>query len=229
MRLGRLPADLARLAAAERHLFAFTAAPPVVDRSAIDFTPRLFRNDTLPDCSAVALANTARAQGALAGFEPVVIEQKVVDFYGLCVGRAGASDAELEATDGAMLLDVLDRQAVHGFDVGQQVPLVGTAGVVETNRNSLARGIARGAGYWGIDLYERDMEMPAVWDDDGTKPRGSLVGGHAVIGFDYTGLGDADTVRIGTWGAWQASSWRWVASRIREAHAVTWRQLMVAS
>ena len=228
MRLGRLPADLARLAAAERHLFAFTAAPPVVDRSAIDFTPRLFRNDTLPDCSAVALANTARAQGALAGFEPVMMEQKVVDFYGLCVGRAGASDAELEATDGAVLMDVLDRQAVHGFDVGQQVPLVGTAGVVETNRNSLARSIARGAGYWGIDLYERDMEMPAVWDEDGS-PAGSLVGGHAVIGWDYTNLDDSGYVRIGTWGRWQPATWRFVQSRIREAHAISWRQLMVAS
>lgn len=229
MRLGRLPHDPMRLALAPLHFFAAAQPAPVLDRAGVNFVPKLYANDVLPDCTAVGLANAARAAGALADFEPAIDDVKVPAFYAVCIGKPGATDAELEATDGAMLLDVLERQASAGFDVGEQAPLVGSFGTVSTSsRIALALGMAHGAGYWGVDLYERDMELPPVWDDDGSSP-GALVGGHCIIAWDYAGLGDGQTVRVGTWGAWQPATWRWVHARLREAHSVSWRQLEAAA
>jgi hypothetical protein len=76
-------------------------------------------------------------------------------------------------------------------------------------------------------LRERDMETfgSGIWDVRGGRDDGPVVGGHCVVGWDYTGLGDDDTVRIGTWGDWQPASWAWVAARLDEAHGLVYRQL----
>lgn len=225
MRLGRLQHDPARLALAPR-LVAASPPPPVLDRSAVDFSPMLYQNNVLPNCSAVGLANSARAAAALAGFDLVVDPDSVPAYYAACIGRPGASEAELEATEGAVLMDVLDYMQANGFEVGQQVPLVANYDTVSADsRSAIASAMTRpGAGYWGVDLYERDMELLPVWDDDGRDP-GALVGGHCLLAFDYAGLNDQDTIRLGTWGAWQPATWRWAMSRLREAHGVTWPQI----
>lgn len=226
MRLGRLPHDPAAIAAAPAHRFGVSIPPAVLDRSAVPFTSELYDNDTLPDCTAVGLANAARAVAALNGFGLVVESDLVPPFYAGCVGCAATHPA-MAATDGAVILDVLTRQAALGFDVGPQ-SLVGLHGTVALNRPALALSIAQlGVGYWGVTLHERDMEVygQAPWDVQPGRDDGAAVGGHCVIVFDYTGLGDQDTVRLGTWGMWQPATWAWVAARLDEAHGLVWRQL----
>jgi hypothetical protein len=167
------------------------------------------------------------AVGAVGGFEPVIDDALVPALYAAVVGCQNTQVA-IRATAGARLLDALSWQERHGFDVGQQVPLVAISGIVPVGRLQVARCVADlGGAYVGIDLYERDMEMPVTWDDDGRDP-GAMVGGHAIWVWDYTGLTDTNTGRVATWGALQLFTWRWLMKRIREAHGLFWRQLAPA-
>jgi hypothetical protein len=183
--------------------------------------PGLYGNDIYPDCTAVALANAARAVAVLNGADLVVEPQKVSAFYAQCVGNP----PDLAATSGAVALEVLEMQTDTGFDIGPQA-LVGQHGTIALSRNALALAIdTLGVGYWGVTLRERDMEIGPVWDVSPGRDDGAVVGGHMVIGWDYLGLADGATVRIGTWGKWQPATWGWIAARLQEAHGVVWRQL----
>ncbi len=220
--LGRIRHDPAALARVPSHRFGAVPPPPAIDRSAFAFVPGLYDNDTLPDCTAVALANAARGVAALNGYDLVLDGTKVPAFYGACVGKP----ADLAATGGAVMLDVLARQAAQGFDIGPQT-LHGLYATINCqSRSALARGIARlGVGYWGVTMRERDMERAAVWDVQDGRDDGDVAGGHAVIAWDYTGLSDGDTLRIATWGRWQPATWGWVVARLDEAYGIVWRQL----
>ena len=222
MRLGRLPHDPAALAAVPVHRFGAVPPPPALDRRGVEFAPELYGNDTLPDCTAAALSNAARAVAALNGYGLVVYPEMVPLFYSSCVGYP----VNLAATDGAVVLDVLRRQMIEGFDIGPQV-LSGEFGTLDpASRSGLATGLAHlGPVYLGVTLRDREMQGGAVWDVLPGRDDGPIVGGHAVIGWDYAGLGDGDTVRIGTWGRWQDVTWRWLAARLDEAHGLVWRQL----
>lgn len=231
MRLGRLPHDAGLLAAAPslmEHTFGALAPLERLDRSGVAFTPGLYRNDVLPDCTAVALANHAAAACALEGYALAIDPAKVPAFFAASIGESGAPDAVLAAAPGAVALDVLAFQSRNGLDLGLQVPAVGLWGTVEpADRAALANGVARlGGGYWGVDLYEADMAMPPVWDATGDP--GDPVGGHMVLAWDYTGLSDTDTVRIATWGGWQPATWRWVRARLGEAFGLVWPSLAAA-
>jgi hypothetical protein len=105
--------------------------------------------------------------------------------------------------------------------------LAGVFGTIEAkNRAALALGMSRlGAGYWGVTLRERDMQQLPVWDVQEGRDDGVVVGGHALIAWDYTSLADDGLVRLGTWGVWQKATWAWVAARLDEAHGLVWRQL----
>lgn len=228
MRLGRRPCDPAAVASAPRldsHRFAAVMPPASLDRGAA-FTPGMYGNDTLPDCTAAALANSARSSFVMfAGTDLAVDQDKVPAFYAECVGlTAAATVAEMEATDGAVMLDVMMRQARHGFDVGPQL-LAAVFGTLPVRRTVLASAMAHlGHADIGVTLYEADMTLPPAWST-GYAP-GKPVGGHAVMLLDYEGLGDSDTVRVGTWGAWQRATWAWLEARTDEAYALVWRQLL---
>ena len=137
--LGRIRHDPVALARAPSHRFGAVPPPVVLDRSATAFEPGLYYNDTLPDCTAVALANAARAVAALNGFDLVLDPARVPAFYGACVGNP----ADLAATDGAVMLDVLARQAASGFDVGPQTLYGLHATIDRHSRSALASGMAR--------------------------------------------------------------------------------------
>ena len=230
MRLGRLPADQARLARAPSlasHRFAAVPPPVRLDRSAIEFQPGLFGNDYLPDCSAAGLANAAGMVAAINGYTLAIDAAKVPPFYAACVG-CDPTDAAMAATDGAMLLDVLQRQMQSGFDVGEQVPLIGLYGTLPLDRSALASAMAHlGHVYAGVTLHEQDVDSAAAWDL--LDSAGDVVGGHCVVLVDYAGLGDDDAVRLATWGRWQYATWRGLAARLDEAHALVWRELAAAS
>lgn len=223
MRLGRLPHDpaaVARVPSLARHPFASMPVPPSLDRSRIDFTPGLYKNNELPDCTAAGLANSASAVAAVSGFGMAINPDLVPSFYAGCVQCEPTLEA-MAATDGAAMLDVLVRQSREGFDVGQEAPLVARFGRLAPASFALAGAMARLRHcYLGIRLYEADMEMPNVWDIGPSD--GSLIGGHCVVGWDFTGLASQSTVRLATWGRWQPATWRWLISRLDEAYALVW-------
>jgi hypothetical protein len=232
--LGRLthdPAALARAPQLGQYTAAWGAPPPQLNRDAIAYAPRLYRNDALPDCTAAGLANAA-----LNGLGAVAIdEQHVVNFYGACVRCA--DPAQLAATDGARELDVLSYQARNGFDVGLPAPLVADCATFDPqNRDLLANVMAHlGSGYLGVALAMADQaaaEGAGVWDTNTPANAGDTTPGswglHCLLCWSYSGLGDGDVVKLATWGGLQLATWRWVASRIEEAHAVIFRDLVGA-
>jgi hypothetical protein len=234
MRFGRLAHDPARLAAAPQHLFAAALPPPVLNRSSWDFSVHLCRNDTLGDCTCAGLANVAAGIASLNGYQLVVDEANVVDFFAAQKGIDPSNEAALEAADGLQMADVLDYMQQHGFDVGGRF-LAGQWGTLGLDRPSLALGMAHlGPIYLGVTLRERDVDVfssGGFWDVRAGRDDGAVVSGHAVIAWDYSGLDDAGergSVRIGTWGVWQPATWSWVAARLDEAHGVTFPPLQRA-
>ena len=228
MRFGRLAHDPVALASVPAHRFGTVPPPPALDRRSVDFEPGLFQNDTLPDCTAVALANVARATAALNGYQLAVDPSAVPAFYAACVGVPD-TEAAMALTDGAVALDVLARQARDGFDVGPQRLYGQSAAIDVASRSDLASGIARFVGYWGITLRERDMQtVGGRWDVVPGRDDGPVVGGHMIMAWDYFGLADSDVLRVGTWGVLQQATWAFVHARIEEAYGVAWPQLVAA-
>lgn len=227
MRLGRLPHSAAQLAALPTlagHRMAAFVPEPALDRRATGFMPALDGNDTLPVCTAVGLRNHAAGVAAIGGFDLAVDDAAVPGFYAGCVGCAPTTEA-MAATDGAVMADVLARQARRGFvRVGDQAPLVARYATVPLSRTALANAMCRlGGAYLGITLHDRDMQDVASgrpWVAGGD--RGPVVGGHCVVGFDYTGLDDDAQVRLATWGAWQSCSWAWLHAAAEEAWGLAW-------
>jgi hypothetical protein len=223
-RLGRLPHQPEAIAAAPALRYGTEAPPPpTLDRSGIAYQPILADNTTLPTCSVAGLLNGALAVNALAGAGGLSIAPgSWLAFYAALAGCADTRDA-IAATDGLVLLDVLRRQGVSGFDIGEVAPLTGDFGTVGLDRVSLARCMAGlGFVYLGVDLFPVDMDTPAgqPWDWHGGDPLSQSVGGHCVCLWDYTGLGDSDFVRIATWGSLQRATWAWIENRAREAHGI---------
>lgn len=207
--------------------------PPKLVRSHIDFTPSLDANDCLGDCTAVGIANCARGMAALNGFGIDIPTAKVVDFYS---ASTGYDPADPSTDVGGVELDVLAYQLRNGFDHGGQTELVGTFATFDpADRALMANAMAKcGAVYLGVNLAEADQDMGRTWDTTtpGDQTPGSYSpagGGHCLFGWDYTGLGDDDIVRVGTWGQWQPTTWRWIKDRTEESHVILWRQLMKAS
>ena len=229
IRLGRLPHDPAALALAPSlagHKLAAMLPSPVIDRRQVPFAPRMFDNDTLPDCTAAGMANLTLAIGALNGFQPIVLDPAVPAFYADTIGQHGATLAALAATDGAVMLDVMRYTASRGFSTGAQL-LVPRFGVLAVDRLRIATAIDRlGGAALGVTLYARDMdgaESPATWTADGNP--GAVEGGHALMAWDYSGLDNDHTVRLATWGGFKTCTWAWIEARCDEAYGLVFDQL----
>jgi hypothetical protein len=218
MRRGYLPSSQDFLASAPRHVFGAAQPKFSVDRSAIDITPNLYNNDLYGDCTCVSYANLARCIAKLNGFDLIVDPASPLKAYAGVLGNP----PNLIAAQGAMPMDVLRFLGRNGFDIGPQ-KLVALQGLVAPNRIAMAHAIERLGGLWfGMMLHARDEATTDTWTTIGD--RGDVTGGHMMNAWDYTGLSDNDTVRVGTWARWQRVTWRWMEETM-EAHALVWRQL----
>lgn len=230
--LGRLPHHPERLAR------ALAAAPEPamyryqLDRTAIDPLPAMWGNDVGPTCTVAGLANSATAQGVIRSAPPVIADGRPQALYATV---KGVPVEQINTTDGAVAMDVIDYAAVNGFDVGEQVPLVPIQHYpVWNTREAIAGAMCDErtvVAYLGIRLYERDM------DTIGRGPlvariadSGALVGGHIALGWDYpVGMRDDNLVTLLTWAARQPASWAWLLERLDEAHGLEWPQLRAAA
>ena len=190
------------------------------------FQPGLYDNDWAGDCTSVALFNCARGAALVqTGADIPVAPGAPLNFYAATVGVPPNRQA-IQLTDGTTMLATLDRAASVGVDFGQQVPLVPLAKAIDTdNRFALASALTLGPLYLGVGLALADQEH-TTWSTTtpGNQTKGSW-GGHALMAWDYEGLGDSDTVRLGTWGLWQNATWAWLHERLDEAYTLSWPQL----
>ena len=233
--LGRNPHDPERLA---RGLMAAPAPMPylpLLDRSAIDPQPSTWDNDQTPDCTTAGLANSLTAQGVILSAPPIIAANKPLSLYATIKGMPGATEQQLAATDGAVMMDVLDYVETNGFDVGGQVPMVPVQRFVIHNAREAIAGVMcdkkTTVGYLGIRLYARDMDVigQGPWTAK-IADSGDLVGGHCLLSWDYAkGLSDNDLLSLLTWGIKQPASWAWLMERLDESHGLEWPQLALAA
>jgi hypothetical protein len=229
--LGRLPhrpEQIASLSPWAEHHVAASHPPEFIDRSDVAYLPGLDSNDRIGDCTAVGLANCARAAAALAGFRLDIPTERVIHFYAASCGYDGTPATDL----GGVEAEVLLWQARYGFDTGGQVPLVANVLTIDSSDlNALRTAVVEtGAVYLGVDLALAD-QATGVWDTVG-RPGDSTPGswgGHCLLLWDYAGVRDVDAVRLVTWGIFQTATWRWLRSRLAEAHALLWPQLRTVS
>lgn len=241
MKLGRTPHDPQLVALApqlDTHPIAQMIPPASLVQPDDNWMPGLYCNDALPDCTAVALANTMRSFASLQGASIDIDDSYVPIFYGDTIDMPGASLPVLAATGGANMLSVLQYQRVHGFQIGPLTPpysprpMFADFGSTDP-RNRIIQACVIwkfGAAYWGIKLTQNDMDKFQAgedWDDDGsdTSP---VIGGHAIPGRSYEGLGDTEKVTVFTWGQRQKATWRWLMLRLEESYGVIWQQLMLS-
>jgi hypothetical protein len=206
-----------------------------LDRSAIDPLPAMWGNDVGPTCTVAGLANSAIAQGVVRSAPPFIADGKPQALYATVIGMPGATEDQINATHGAIAMDVLDFAAVDGFDVGEQTPLVPIQRFpIWNTREAIAGAMCDErtvTAYLGIRLYERDMatvgQGPLVAR---IADSGALVGGHVLLSWDYPrGLNDDALVTLLTWAARQPASWAWLLERLDEAHGLEWPQLAAAT
>lgn len=215
---GYIPSAAEALAAMPAHVFGASEPAASVDRSDIDITPNMYDNDEYGDCTCVSYANAARGVAKLNGTDLIVAPGSPLKAYSGVLGNP----LDLIATQGAQPSAVLAWQGANGFDVGPQ-KLVALSGLVKPNRIAMAHAIDRLGNLWfGKMLKVRDEETTDTWTTLGD--RGDDAGGHMLNGWDYTGLTDNDTVRVGTWARWQRVTWPWMEEAF-EAYALVWRQL----
>lgn len=203
-------------------------APAKLIRNHIAPSPILGDNDQIGDCTSVGLANSARALAALNGFTLNTPTSSVVQFYERSTGYVPGN----VATDqGGVEADVLTYAGRNGYALPNQTlyPLWGT--IDPGNFNSIRLAAASlGSVYLGVNLAIADQALiGSTWDtdtrpDEGDPTAGSW-GGHCLVLWDYDGCDDTDTVTLLTWGKEQKATWRWLRSRLEEAHGVLWPQL----
>lgn len=192
--------------------------------------PQMLGNDVHSNCTTVGfvnLVNQITAQTITGAFQPIDMDH-VMAFYSATSGynpNVPGSDA------GAVASEVLSYASRNGFDFGGGrtfYPLFGTSD--PSDRFQTANIIDRMEGvYGGFGLAQADAYVPetGVWD---TTTQGNQSpwswGGHLMTIVAYEGLGDTDVVWLETWGAYHQATWRWVQSRLFEAHGLAFHQIL---
>lgn len=192
MRLGRLPHDPADVAAVAPHVMA-SAPVPEAYAPPVGFRVELGYNDQLPTCTVVGLLNSARLWCFRKhGFDLAYEKQRILDFYALVSGCA-ATESAIMATDGLVMLTVLQTAQEKGFRINSQDVLVPEFKRIEiTDLNAIKVAVAGNeSAYVGFDLREADLSGDWLGDVSGT-----VAGGHCAppCGFDASGFTDM------TWG-----------------------------
>jgi hypothetical protein len=233
MKLGRNahdPAQLARMPQLSFHALAKSSAPPSLDRSALAFNPQMFGNDGIGDCSSAGIANALLAGAALHNYGLAITTDDVIRFYS---GSCGYNPSNPSTDRGGVLANVLTWQAQNGFAAAAiQDQFVGDFANIDVGDLNALRNVAAacGAVYLGVDLAVADqVPINGVWDTDTPADAGDPTpgswGGHCIDLWDYDGVSDTSLCRLATWGTLHPATWRWVRSRLAEAHMIMWRQI----
>lgn len=223
---GRCEHDPARVAAVEPHIIG--ASAPTAYPSNFEmwtalttnkaWMPTLVQNNVLPTCTIAGLMNSARVWALRHGFDLVSVEARLLAFFA-SIAPCADTVAAIAATDGLVLLDVMEHAAAGKFDVGLQAPLIPRVRRIEiTDMDALKDAIkSTGSACIGVTLRQADVQPGANWRG-GVANAGPKAGGHCVILYAYTG-GD---FAVATWGETLVADDEWLKSRMDEAYSLTW-------
>ena len=228
MKLGCLPAKILPNQPVLTNTRMMARLPPArLIRDHIDPSPRMLANDTVGDCVSAGIGNALRATSALGGFQTDVTDDNALMFYEESAGYRGTPETD----NGAVETEVLSYALRHGYptESGTYYPLWGST---DTGRSSVALLMASlGVAYLGVRLATTDMDNVARYGADTVLMLDNGIpgsaGGHCLLAWDYTGLGDNDTVTLLTWGMRIKATWSWIDSRIMESHGMVWPQLQM--
>lgn len=217
---GRKPHDPARVAATRQHRMAAEAPPPVdLPRPGVLQKPSLVCNNTLPTCTMAGLLNHLRAWAqAFHGFDLPENDQLLFDLYA-AVAKCDPTPDAIAATDGLVLLDVLEHIQANGFRIdSQNVMELDFAAIDIKNMDAVRDAIDKNGGaYLGVSLYECDL-VPGLTAWKGA-PTGSVVGGHCIMPKGYSG----QTFETATWGELMPADDDWYSPRLDEGFDIRWR------
>lgn len=218
--LGRLDHDPARAAAVEPHVLAAEApAPDEFLLSDIAWTPSLVKNNILPTCTMAGLLNAARIWALRHGFDLVSVDDNLLADYARIAGCADTI-AAIAATDGLMMLDVMDYAAAGKFDVGEQAALIPRVKRIDFTSMAAVRDaiVKTGSACIGVTLRAADVQPGAKWLGDLTNT-GPVAGGHCITLYKYSANG---LFGAATWGDTIEVDEAWLASRTEEAYSLAW-------
>jgi hypothetical protein len=175
--------------------------PPLQDRIARPpaFTPQLFGNDHLGDCTCAAVANYTLLAAAKASRPvPQISDQDVIARYSKVAGYVPGNPA---TDQGAVELDVLNDWR---HDPLAGVTLVAFAAIDTADTELLRYAIQLfGAAYVGLALpTSAQGQVGGLWDTAAGMQPGSW-GGHAVILTDADWTLGTHELACATWGAEQ--------------------------
>ena len=226
MKLGCLPAKTLPRQPMLTGAHMMASLPPArLIRDHIDPSPRMLGNDAVSDCTSAGIGNALRATSALGGYQTDVTDDNALMFYEESAGYRGTPETD----NGSVETEVLSYALRNGYltESGTFYPLWGST---DTGRNSVALLMATlGVAYLGVSLSTTDMDNVARSGADTVLRLDNGIpgsaGGHCLLAWDYTGLSDADTVTLLTWGMKIRATWSWLDSRIMEAHGLLFPQL----
>lgn len=219
---GRKSHDPARVAAAPQHRMSAEAPAPIdCPRPTILTKPSLVHNDVLPTCSIAGLLNYLRAWVQQEhGFDLPENDQLLLDLYGMIYGCPPTIEA-IAATDGLVLMDVLEYIQANGFRIdGQNVVELTFSAIDATDLGAVRDSIDKtGGAYLGVTLYEADVAPGlTAWSPNGMGAVGGIVGGHCITAKDYTKTAMTDA----TWGELIVADDAWLLPRLDEAFSLRW-------
>lgn len=218
---GRRAHDPARVAAAPRHRMSAEApAPADLLRPAVLAKPSLVLNNSLPTCGIAGILNYLRAWTQQKhGFDLPENDQLMLDLYAAVYGCDPTQDA-IAATDGLVLIDVLEHIQAHGFRIDSQniVELTYTS-IDITDIGAIKDSIDKtGGAYLGVTLYEADVVPGLLAWTGSIAATGPVAGGHCTTAKDYTRTGMNDA----TWGELMPTEDAWLLPRLNEAFSIRW-------
>lgn len=189
---------------------------------------KMFYNDKIGDCSCAGVMNALIAwEHHFSGTATLDIPE--INAVSLYSAVTGYNPDDPSTDQGAMLADVLAYGTAAGYPTRhwKYTPLWGSFDY--SNQKYLAAVMARFVtGYIGITIRQGDMDLLNDHQvlDVGLGMDPTILGGHLVLLYGYTGLNPKDHVQLITWGGIVEATWDWVLDRAEEAHAMAFRQLL---
>ncbi len=235
-KLGLVPHVPQQLAMAPQlggHPLASMTAPPKMLRPFASYVPTLGDNDKVGDCTCVGIANYALGVSALNNFSLDIPTTNILDLYTNSCGYnpnvPPMSNGENPTDKGGNEANVLKYQVQNGFKIVNDSLVADWATYNPLDLNLMRNVISYyGLSYLGVALALSDQK-PGVWDTNTPAASGDSTPGswgyHCLDIWEYDGTDDDSLVTLVTWGTFQQATWRWVKSRLTEAHLLMFRSL----
>ncbi len=212
--LGRKPAVFhpatPRLAVLAPSTLYYNPQPQIMRASEIP-SWLMGQNDTIGDCTSVAIANILLARNTWAAHTAYPTTADIVSFY----ERFGYKPGNPLTDQGATLLECMQSWMKDGYPVrGQTNKLLGFAAVDFHNLNLLKTAIEIfGDVYLGVNLTVA-QQTQTVWN---YVPNDQEWGGHSV---SLNSFAEDGSFRVVTWAEWMKVTPAFMQNQVQEAYVL---------